>query len=126
MNPAAQLTRLLAEWHRLTQLEGQAILGDDWREAARRQQEKALLCPAINQAIQEVCSIQPGADAITGPFGPAARRLAVLEARNLEVLRAKCHRKRAELEGLGQTSRNLQGVRRAYGGPGSHLWQSYS
>lgn len=130
MNAAAQLTRLLAEWQRLTELEAQAILGDNWPEVAHHQRAKALLGPDITQALQQFRAARPGGQtaalAPPEPFAAAAAPLVALETRNRDALRAKCQRKRAELESARQMTRNLQGVRRAYGGANPHLWQSYS
>jgi len=126
VNAADELTRLLAEWHRLTELEGRAILGEDWRGVARHQNSKARLCPPIRTAIQTLCASQAGEPSIPAPLGAAANDLIALEARNLEALRAKSQRKRAELDGASQTTRNLRDVRRAYGRSKGHGWQSYS
>jgi len=130
MNAAAQLTRLLAEWQRLTELEGAAILSENWPEVAQHQSAKALLGPDITQALEQFRAARPGgqtpAPATPDPFAAAAAPLLALETRNRDALRAKCQRKRAELAAASQTTRNLQGLRRAYGGANAHLWQSYS
>jgi hypothetical protein len=130
MTPAAELTCLLAEWRRLTELEWQAILHDHWPELARHQQDKARLRPHITQALQQVRAAQSPqqtpVDTAAEPFGAAASELVALQKRNRDAIHAKCRNKRAELQGLSQTIRNLQDVRRAYGGQNAHLWQSYS
>ena len=130
MNPAAELTRLLAEWRRLTELAWQAILREHWPELARHQKDKAMLRPQINQALEQVRAAQPAqqatADAAADTFRAAASELIALERRNGDALRAKCRSKREELQAVSQTIRNLQGVRRAYGNLNAHLWQSYS
>jgi len=130
MNPAAELTRLLAEWRRLTELEWQATLQDHWPQLARHQQDKALLRPQIARALEQVRTVRPArqttGEPVADPFRAAASELIALQKRNSEALHAKCGSKRAELQGLSQTIRNLQGLRRAYGGLEAHLWQSYS
>ena len=130
MNPAAELTRLLAEWGRLTELSWQAILLEHWPALARHQKDKALLRPQITRAHQQVRASQPArqaaADAVEEPFRSTASELIALERRNADALHAKCRSKRDELQAASQTLRNLQGVRRAYGGRNAHLWQSYS
>jgi hypothetical protein len=130
MNAAAELTRLLAEWRRLTELEWQAILQDHWPELAGHQQDKARLRPHISRALEQVRAGQPArqttVEPVADPFRAAVSELMALQKRNSEALQAKCRSKRAELQSLSQTIRNLQGLRRAYGGPKAHLWQSYS
>jgi hypothetical protein len=130
MNPAAEVTRLLAEWRRLTELEWQAILEEHWPDLARHQADKALLRPQITRALEQVRAVRPAhqtaVEAGADPFRAAAAELIALQKRNGDALHAKCRSKRAELEGLSQTRRNLEGLRRAYGGLKAHLWQSYS
>jgi hypothetical protein len=130
MNAAAELTRLLAEWRRLTELAWQAILDEHWPELARHQREKALLRPRIDNALERIRAARPApqtnGDAVVAPFRAAASELIALERRNGDLLRAKCRSKREELQAVNQTIRNLQGVRRAYGSLNAHLWQSYS
>jgi hypothetical protein len=130
MNPAAELARLLAEWRRLTELEWQAILQDRWPELTRHQQDKAGLRPQIARLLEQVRAVRPArqttVEPVADPLRGAVSELIALQKRNSEALHAKCRSKRAELEGLSQTLRNLQGVRRAYGGLEAHVWQSYS
>jgi hypothetical protein len=130
MSPAAELTRLLAEWRRLTELAWQAILDEHWPELARHQKDKALLRPQITDALEQVRAARPArqtsGDADADPFRAAASELIALERRNGEALHAKCRSKREELQAVSQTLRNLQGVRRAYGNLNAHFWQSYS
>ena len=66
MDATADLTRALAEWHRLTGLEGEAILGDDWHGLAEQQTRKAQLQPAIQCALALVRAT-PSAEACTSP-----------------------------------------------------------
>ncbi len=125
MKPPAELSRLLADWRRLTELEWLAILQDRWAELARHQQDKAMLRPHLAQALASARAGRP-AGAGADPMAATGRELIALQSRNSEALHAKCETRRAELQGLHQTIRNLQGVRRAYGGLPGHAWQSYS
>jgi hypothetical protein len=127
MDPLAELTRLLAEWRRLTELVWQAILGEHWLALARHQRDKALLRPQITRLLAQLRAARQAApEALDDSFRAAARQLIALERRNGQALQAKCRSKRQELQAVSQTLRDLQGVRRAYGHARAHLWQSYS
>ena len=66
MDATANLTCALAEWRRLTDLEGEAILGDDWPGLAEQQTRKAQLQPEIQSALALVRA-NPSAEAHTSP-----------------------------------------------------------
>ena len=130
MDATADLTRALAEWRRLTNLEGEAILGDDWHRLAEQQTRKALLQPAIHSALALVRAT-PSAEACASPdgerkFDSTVGELMALERRNGDLLVAKRKRWQAESERLSKSLHDLQGVKRAYGSSRGSHWQSYS
>jgi hypothetical protein len=130
MNAAAELMDLLAEWRRITELEGQSIRRDDWNQVAQQQRRKAQLQDPITRALNQVRAGSPDSQARPepgeSPFQSVAAELMAMESRNRELLRDKRRRKRAELDQMNLAARNLHGVRRAYGAPSASLWQSYS
>ena len=130
MDATADLTRALAEWRRLTNLEGEAILGGDWHGLAEQQTRKAQLQPAIQSALALVRAT-PSAEACTfseveRKFDSTVGELIALERRNGDLLVAKRNRRQAESERLSRTLHDLQGVKRAYGSSRGPHWQSYS
>ncbi len=130
MDATANLTCALAEWRRLTDLEGEAILGDDWPGLAEQQTRKAQLQPEIQSALALVRA-NPSAEAHTSPeverkFDATVGELMALERRNGDLLVAKRNRRQAESERLSRTLHDLHGVKRAYGSSRGPHWQSYS
>jgi hypothetical protein len=130
MNPNADLMRLFAEWRQLTEREGWAILGDDWKGVAEQQDKKQRLRLEMTRAFGLIRAAQPPRG---NPSGEDQQRLdsivselVALEARNRDLVSAKSQSKHAELQRLNGAARNLQRVRRAYGASDSHHWQSYS
>ena len=119
MNPAPDWLSLLAEWRRLTELESEAILQDDWQNVAALQQRKTELQTAITAA-------RPLAAGPADKLPALVAELIALETSNWEVLAGKQERQRAELEHVNETSRNLRGVRRSYGDSPAPRWHSYS
>jgi len=130
MDATADLARALAEWRRLTHLEGEAIRSDNWRGLAEHQARKAQLEEEIRRALALARAtsavpthasrkMEPGVDATVS-------ELIALEGRNAELLAVKRHRRQAESERLALTLRDLHGVRRAYGSSRGPHWQSYS
>ena len=119
MDATADLTRALAEWRRLTDLERLAILGDDWPGLAEQQTRKAQLQAEIQSAL----ALFPGTER---QFSSAVGELLALERRNGELLAEKRIRRQAESERLAGTLLSLHGVRRAYGSSRGIHWQSYS
>jgi molecular chaperone GrpE (heat shock protein) len=127
MNATADLIRLFAEWRRLTERESQAILSDDWKGAARHQNQKEQLQEEMTRAIERIRSSDESASGEEQRrFHSVASELAALETRNRDLLRDKRQRRQAEVERLNQTTRDLHGVRRAYGSNTAPHWQSYS
>jgi hypothetical protein len=130
MDATADLTRVLAEWRRLTNLEGEAILGDDWHGLAEQQIRKERLQAEIQSALEldgATPSTQARISRGTEPmFDSAVGELMALERRNGDLLAEKRIRRRAESERLARTLLDLQGVRRAYGSSRGPHWQSYS
>jgi hypothetical protein len=130
MDATADLTLALAEWRRLTALESEAILNDNWQEVADQQSRKARLQAEIQRVLRMACSPQfPQALsswAMQGRFDSTVSELMALERHNGNLLAAKRKRRQAESERLAMTLRDLQGVRRAYGGSQGAYWQSYS
>jgi hypothetical protein len=130
MDATADLTRALAEWRRLTKLEGEAILGDDWQGLAEQQTRKAQLQPEIQSAL-ELVRATPSAQVqasreVERQIDFAVGELMALERRNGDLLVAKRSRRQAESERLSRTLHDLQGVKRAYGSSRGPHWQSYS
>jgi hypothetical protein len=124
------LTRALAEWRRLTELEGEAILGDDWHGLAEQQARKAHLQAEIQSALNLVraapsAQVQASRE-VERQIDFAAGELMALEKRNGDLLAEKRIRHRAESERLARTLHDLQGVKRAYGSSRGSHWQSYS
>jgi chromosome segregation ATPase len=130
MDATAELTRALVEWRRLTELEGEAILGDDWHGVTEQQARKARLQAEIQSALASIratSSDQAHTSRETkAQFDSVADELMALERRNGDLLAAKRNRRRPEAERLAQTLHDLQGVRRAYGSSRGPHWQSYS
>jgi hypothetical protein len=130
MDAVEQLLRLLGEWRRLTEREGGAILAEDWLALSRHQAAKAQLCQDITLALSGVPAGRRGS--AVGDTPPAesisslATELMALETRHRDLLRAKRQSTQAELDRVSQSTRHLQGVRRAYSPACRHLWQSYS
>jgi len=125
-----ELSRALAEWRRLTALEGQAIQTGNWQQVAEHQARKS----QVQADIQHALSL-PRAT----PFAPrhvpleteteansAVRELIELEQRNADLLAEKRSRHQAESARLTRTLRDLGGVRRAYGCSHGAHWHSYS
>jgi hypothetical protein len=130
MDAPVDLAHALAEWRRLTHLEGEAILSDNWQGIAEHQARKAQLEGEIQHALALVRSapaapthpsrkMEPGVDATVS-------ELIALEGRNAELLAVKRHQRQAESERVALTLRDLHGVRRAYGSSRGPHWQSYS
>jgi hypothetical protein len=128
MDPTAELTRALAEWHRLTELEGEAIRSDNWIEVAEQQGRKERLQGEILLAIVRAT---PSSEAhnsreVERRLDSAVGELMKLERCNRDLLAVKRSRHQSESKGLLQTLHDLQGVRRAYGSSRGPHWQSYS
>jgi hypothetical protein len=126
----ADVTRALAEWRRLTDLEGEAILGDNWRGVAEQQARKAQLQGEIQRALALVRAISSAqardSREVERQFDSTVGELMALERRNAKLLVAKRNRPQPEAARLAQTLHDLQGVRRAYGTSRGPHWQSYS
>jgi hypothetical protein len=130
MDATFDLARVLAEWRRLTHLEGEAILGDNWRGLAEHQTRKTQLKSEIQRALASFCTI-PSAQAHThrtaeGEFDSVVGELMALERHNGDLIAAKRNRRQTESERLAGTLLDLHGIRRAYGSGRDCHWQSYS
>ena len=130
MDATADLARALAEWRRLTHLEGEAIRSDNWPGLTEHQARKAQLEKEIQHALA-LAREAPGAPTHTSRemepgVDATVSELIALEERNAELLAVKRHRRQAESERLALTLRDLHGVRRAYGSNRGSHWQSYS
>ena len=130
MDATADVTRALAEWRRLTELEGEAIVGDNWHRVAEQQSRKAQLQAEIGRALALVrATPSPQAhvlETVERKFSSTASELMALERHNADLLASKRQRRQAESERLALTLRDLQGVRRVYGSSRGPHWQSYS
>jgi hypothetical protein len=125
MNSTAELMALLAEWRLFSEQEHAAILEEDWDRLARHQASKSRLSAQITEALTRFRA-QPVAGQVQAQVNACGSELIALEMRNSELLQNLRHTRAAERERLNETNRNLQGVRRAYGGISGHLLQSYS
>jgi fructose-1,6-bisphosphatase/inositol monophosphatase family enzyme len=130
MDATFDLARLLAEWRRLTHLEGEAILGDNWQGVAEHQTRKTQLQSEIRRALASFRTIS-SAQAHTcrtaeGEFDSVVGELMALERRNGDLIAAKRNRRQTESERLAGTLLDLHGIRRAYGSSRACHWQSYS
>ena len=130
MDVTADLTRALAEWRRLTELEGEAILSNDWHGVADQQSRKAQLQPEIQRAVEFFWAI-PSAQAhafqeVERQSSSAAAELIALERLNADLIAEKRKLHQAESQRLALILRDLEGVRRAYGSSNRPHWQSYS
>ena len=130
MDATADITRALTEWRRLTDLEGEAILADNWHGVAEHQAQKAQLQSEIQRALALLRAAQsdqahssPGMEA---KFDSLVSELKALERRNGDLIAAKRQGRQAESERLTLTLHDLHGVRRAYGSNRDPQWQSYS
>ena len=130
MHATADVTRALAEWRRLTDLEGEAIINDDWPEVAEHQSRKAQLQTEIQRALALVRAAPSdqvhSSREVERQIDFAVGELMALERGNGELLIAKRNRRQAESERLSTTLHDLQGVKRAYGSSRGPHWQSYS
>jgi hypothetical protein len=124
MDAAAELTRALHDWGRLTDLENQAILNDNWPGLAELQARKAELQPAIEHALGILRTA--AASNVQCRFGAAFGELTALEKRNADLLAARRERCRAETQRAAGSLRDLQGVRRVYGSADRPFWHTYS
>ena len=130
MDPTADLTQALAEWRRLTDLEREAILSDNWRGVAEQQARKGQLQPEIQRALARVPTRAAAPPAPTPDaehsIHSVVGELIAMERRNAGLLVGKRNRRHAESERAARTLLDLQGVRRAYGSSRGPCWQSYS
>jgi len=130
MHATADLMGILAEWRRLTEREAQAILNDDWKNVAEQQHLKLQLREEISRARELAGAAWPTSETAGGgqenKLQAIVSELVALETRNRDVLNTKCQGRRAELDRVNETVRNLRGVRRTYGASPSHRWHSYS
>jgi hypothetical protein len=114
----------------LTDLEREAILGDDWPGLAEQQTRKAQLQAEIQSALK-LAHATPSAQgqgslSLERAFEPVVGELMALERRNGELLAEKRTRRQGEADRLAGTLHDLHGVRRAYGSSQGARWQSYS
>jgi len=130
MDATADLTRALAEWRRLTDLESEAILKENWHELPEPQGRKVQLQAEIQRLLASagagLLRHAHRSQEIEGKFNSAVGELIALERRNRDLLVAKRQCRRAESNRLALTLRDLQGVKRAYGSSRGPHWQSYS
>jgi hypothetical protein len=130
MDVIADLTRALAKWRRLTELESEAILIDNWPGAAAQQTQKEQLQAEIQRTLASALVTPSPQDRASGAMefelDSVVSELMALERRNCERLAAKRDHRQCEAERLAQILHDLQGVRRAYGSSRRPHWQSYS
>ncbi len=128
MQETPELMALLGQWRRLSEGEGHSITKEDWRSLAEQQSQKSRLQQEIRRIIGQERPAEEGDLRMQegGRLQMLVPELVSLETRNRDLLHAKRRRKQAELDKLGQTSRNLHGLRRAYGGMQMAAWNSYS
>jgi hypothetical protein len=130
MRAVTEVLHLLAEWRRLTEREGEAIQNGDWADVAKCQDGKGNLCLDITRAMEEMRTGAVGLEQAVAEaecrFAAIAGELVELESANRDLICAQRERHRSEWERLNHASRNLHGVRRAYGAASPQLWHSYS
>ena len=130
MDPSAEVLELLAEWRRLAQVEKSAIVNEDWARLADLRRGKEPLCVKITETLARARALACSNSAVLAraeqSFAARAAELFELETQNRDLIRGKRKAKQAQMDHLATTTRNLQGVRRAYGGSCPQLWQSYS
>ena len=130
MRGIADLTRLLEEWRRLTESEGQAILGDNWNGVAECQARKARLQGEVTGVLQIMRATISGPEnsppAPQSQFDSRVRELMGLENRNRDLLAARRAARQVESQRLTRATRDLQRVRGAYGMDRRPCWQAYS
>lgn len=108
-------------WRELTQAEGHAIAAGNWDELIRLQDSKLQLQHFITAAVAEL-----SAGDLRREFHPVATELRHLEQANWEALATQCDQAHRQFAQLDASLRALQGVQRAYAGPGEPAWHSYS
>jgi len=127
MNESSELAPLLNQWRLLTEGEAGAITGNDWPGLAEQQDRKRRLREQISSFLAAADSASTSLRPLRDP-GLKARlaELLTLEARNRDALQAKRHEQKNKLDGVAQTVRRLQGLRRAYASHSPPHWNSYS
>ena len=130
MHLTAELIEALSEWHRLSELEGEAIIKRNWPAVAEQQGRKSQLQGAIQLAMASrqngaLDGFKPGS-----PTGSDARvtvdELIALEQRNARLIGEARKSRLADSDRLSRSLRDLHGVRRAYAADLRPHWQSYS
>lgn len=132
MNPStqSQLRDLYAEWHRLTDLEGEAIREGDWGRVDEQQTCKQALQPRIAD-LARACRQdlaregRPDSD-FEAEFRPAVMELVNLEVRNREELCRRRDALQADRRTMGQSVNRLRGLRQSYRTDAPSTWQSWS
>ncbi|MHB1306834.1 MAG: hypothetical protein ACYC23_07115 [Limisphaerales bacterium] len=130
MSARVQLQILYTEWRRLTESERDAIFAGRWEELVPLQDTKRSLQGEIISATDawQATADSPAAwrNDYESTFRPMVGELIRLETENQRLLGERVLGVRGALGDLEHTQRRLSGVRRAYGGPVSTGWRSYS
>jgi hypothetical protein len=130
MNTNDDLLGFLAEWRRLTELEGEALGAENWAQVAQHQRRKRELRAEMDTAVERRTGEGPRAWPPSGEREPrvddVVAELVTLELGNLDRLKQKQETKQVELARANETVRHLRGVRRAYAGANRSRWESYS
>lgn len=118
------------QWRALTLEEGEAIQLGVWAKVDGCQTAKYKLQGSIQQTVDlirsELAAKGEGTGAYDLEFRAIVAELVSLEKRNSEWLADQKLKTQLALNELTASSRNLRGVRSAYGPPRQAVWQSYS
>jgi hypothetical protein len=127
MSARQDISKLLEQWHQLTQQEGGAIQSASWTRVKRIQSEKARLQKSLAAAQSQWVRQNPGPNPDASPFRAELARLISMEARNAELLAAQVRRAEAQRQSLDHAYRNLRRIQRSYIRKQPPIaWQCYS
>ncbi len=124
MSARQNLAGILEQWLQLTKEESAAIQSSGWLEFQRIKARKAVLRPALAQALQQCAA---DGEAVAGSVRTQVGRIISLLTRNGAALSARRRRLQERQQALEQAARNLERIRRSYNRPPPRpAWHSYS
>ena len=129
MSAQQEITRILEQWHQLTQAEASAIQSAAWASLKGIQAAKTDLQNQLSRAEEKWEVENPGnAFSTPGkhPFRAELGRLVSMATRNGELLVAQLRRAEAKRESLNEAFRNLRNVQRSYNLRPQGAWNCYS
>lgn len=130
MSACATLLELYQEWRKWTELEGEAILANDWRQVGHCHTAKEDLQPRLlkqTEDAQAECA-RDGIDrkSFEKQVRSRVNELIYLETRNGEMLAEQKRLAHLESDALERSSRNLPKIQRRYAPGPAAAWESYS